>query len=315
MGDIRPVGGHWKNRLVRGEAANAVDFWEMLYDAETGFDMVKKLAYGYSDGHHGDFLLKRIEALTIRGTGKNGWIPANIFGYVLEGTCRSVSNLLERFHQSFLYYILPRSDRYMSNGDYFIPLGMLLAIPLIFAVKLWFEDITIDPSDPIQHTSEELKSNHTSDEKDWLNLVCCYLAISYAISHVVLHDWHATYLACIFPDIYLELSKKTEILPSLNGFNIKKFKSFTCFFITVGFLCFSLINFSVVFIILLFLSPMIIGIFAFPKTFSKLLFLYCFSLQFLGRRNLLTFKVHYFRLNHDYLTFNLIIYFLIPVLL
>ena len=103
LSDVEAVGGHWKGRLVRPDAPTPTDFWEFFYDFETGFDMVKKLAIGYSDGHHGDFLLERIEALTIRGTGKGGWIPANIFGYAIEGTSRSINNLLERFHQSFLY--------------------------------------------------------------------------------------------------------------------------------------------------------------------------------------------------------------------
>ena len=134
----RPVGGMWKNRLVRPTSPQADDAEGLIYDVETTLEMVKKLGIGKSDGHHGDFLLRKIEALTIRGLGKNGRYDLKFVGYLVEGVSRSVNNLLELFHQSFFYYLLPRSDRYMSNGDYFIPLIMLILIPLVFGVKFWF---------------------------------------------------------------------------------------------------------------------------------------------------------------------------------
>lgn len=40
-------------------------------------------------------------------------------GRVLEGICRSLNNLLERFHQSFFFYLLPATNRYISIGVYF----------------------------------------------------------------------------------------------------------------------------------------------------------------------------------------------------
>lgn len=38
---------------------------------------------------------------------------------VVEGIFRSLNNLLERFHQSYFFYLLPASDRYVSIGKYF----------------------------------------------------------------------------------------------------------------------------------------------------------------------------------------------------
>merc|ERR1712156_641304 len=130
----------WKNRLVRPTSPQADDAEGLIYDVETTLEMVKKLGIGKSDGHHGDFLLRKIEALTIRGLGRNGKYDLKFVGYLVEGVSRSVNNLLELFHQSFFYYLLPRSDRYMSNGDYFIPLIMLILIPLVFGVKFWFSE-------------------------------------------------------------------------------------------------------------------------------------------------------------------------------
>lgn len=37
-------------------------------------------------------------------------------GRVLEGILRSLNNLLERFHQSYFFYLLPGNDRYISIG-------------------------------------------------------------------------------------------------------------------------------------------------------------------------------------------------------
>ena len=35
---------------------------------------------------------------------------------VLEGVCRSLNNLLEKFHQSFFFYLLSATNRYISIG-------------------------------------------------------------------------------------------------------------------------------------------------------------------------------------------------------
>ena len=35
---------------------------------------------------------------------------------VLEGIFRSLNNLLERFHQSFFFYLMPATSRYISIG-------------------------------------------------------------------------------------------------------------------------------------------------------------------------------------------------------
>lgn len=56
---------------------------------------------------------------------------------VLEGIVRSLNNLLEPFHQSFFFYLLPESHRYVSIGLYMPPFGCLLLGPAIMAIVLW----------------------------------------------------------------------------------------------------------------------------------------------------------------------------------
>lgn len=55
----------------------------------------------------------------------------------LEGMFRSLNNLLERFHQSFFFYLLPSTHRYVSIGLYMPPLGCLIVGPLCTAVVFW----------------------------------------------------------------------------------------------------------------------------------------------------------------------------------
>jgi len=50
---------------------------------------------------------------------------------VLEGILRSLNNLLERFHQSFFFYILASTERFVSIGNYMPGVGFLLLMPLL----------------------------------------------------------------------------------------------------------------------------------------------------------------------------------------
>lgn len=56
---------------------------------------------------------------------------------VVEGIFRSLNNLLEEFHQSFFFYLLPESHRYVSIGLYMPPFGCLLLGPVIMAIVQW----------------------------------------------------------------------------------------------------------------------------------------------------------------------------------
>ncbi|EDO29993.1 predicted protein, partial [Nematostella vectensis] len=101
--------------------------------------MMLRQASGLPSANHGLFHKFRVEAVTLRGV-KDGRYHQHGFyniGRVLEGICRSLNNLLERFHQSFFFYLLPSPGRYVSIGMYMPPFGCLLLGPLITAVLLW----------------------------------------------------------------------------------------------------------------------------------------------------------------------------------
>ncbi|KAL9974545.1 hypothetical protein ACROYT_G011593 [Oculina patagonica] len=96
-------------------------------------------ASGRASGNHGLFHRYRIEALTMKEGGEN-WEYGRGFletGKVIEGIFRSLNNLLEQFHQSFFFYLLPESHRYVSIGLYMPPFGCLLLGPVIMAIVYW----------------------------------------------------------------------------------------------------------------------------------------------------------------------------------
>ena len=95
-----------------------------------------------ANGNHGLFHRMGIEAVTLEGVNLNSKAAAKAakkkkkkypevdlyqMGRVIEGTFRSLNNLLERFHQSFFYYVLPSSSRYVSIGMYMPGFGVLAA--------------------------------------------------------------------------------------------------------------------------------------------------------------------------------------------
>jgi hypothetical protein len=56
-----------------------------------------------------------------------------LFFRVVESTFRSLSNLNERLHQSFYYYLLSNTFRYVSIGQYLIPYFIVLGSMCAFA--------------------------------------------------------------------------------------------------------------------------------------------------------------------------------------
>ncbi|XP_053950679.1 glycosylphosphatidylinositol anchor attachment 1 protein [Anastrepha ludens] len=134
-------------------------------------EMLMSQATGIPNGNHGLFHRYRIESLTLeavkRITNSNN---NNRFGTGLsllktvEGISRSLNNLLERFHQSYFFYILVQNDRFVSIGD-FMPCLIALASPMfIKAFLLWLTTTTSD------ETKSEEKESSVHEEKSPIQL-------------------------------------------------------------------------------------------------------------------------------------------------
>lgn len=120
----------------------ADEFKEWSYAFRTLMAMVSTQATGVPNGNHGLFLRFGIDAVTIEGypkTDKGTSADFYQMGRVLEGVFRSLNNLLERFHQSYFFYLQPATDRYISIGMYMPCLGLLCAGLFIKAFALWLK--------------------------------------------------------------------------------------------------------------------------------------------------------------------------------
>lgn len=91
---------------------------------------------GYPTGPHSGFIPYHVDAITLQPTGE-GWHDEMAMGRVVEGSFRSLNNLLEHLHQSFFFYLLMQKNRFVSIGTY-LPSAMLLAANFtIMAIFLW----------------------------------------------------------------------------------------------------------------------------------------------------------------------------------
>ncbi|KAF3789167.1 Glycosylphosphatidylinositol anchor attachment 1 protein, partial [Nymphaea thermarum] len=101
-------------------------------------------ALGIPTGLHGAFRDYQVDAVTLEISPKtsldNDMLRTAFIlkmGRLVEGTIRSVNNLLEKFHQSFFLYLLTAPNRFVSVGIYMIPF-MLLILPLpVLAAALY----------------------------------------------------------------------------------------------------------------------------------------------------------------------------------
>ncbi|GLV39733.1 Glycosylphosphatidylinositol anchor attachment 1 [Carabus blaptoides fortunei] len=114
----------------RGAFRSHDPYLEWKYSFQTMMSMIATQSTGVPNGNHGLFHRFGIEALTMEGFAKqkDRGNAADFMGMgrILESLFRSLNNLLERFHQSYFFYLLPSSDRFVSIGLY-IPVVMCLA--------------------------------------------------------------------------------------------------------------------------------------------------------------------------------------------
>ncbi|KAL2210517.1 Glycosylphosphatidylinositol:protein transamidase, GAA1 component [Sarocladium strictum] len=91
---------------------------------------------GAAAGPHSSFIPYHVDAVTLQPFGQ-GWHEEMALGRLVEGSFRSLNNLLEHLHQSFFFYLLMDKDRFVSIGTY-LPSAMLLAANFsIMAIFLW----------------------------------------------------------------------------------------------------------------------------------------------------------------------------------
>ncbi|EFA06039.1 glycosylphosphatidylinositol anchor attachment 1 protein [Tribolium castaneum] len=126
----------FKNRPNK-HLKDPVNDW--FYSFQTLLAMISTQATGIPNGNHGLYHRFGIEALTLESTPLKGGNKAGfpIVGRIIEGIFRSLNNLLERFHQSFFFYLLPSSERFISIGLYMPAICLIAGALFIKACANW----------------------------------------------------------------------------------------------------------------------------------------------------------------------------------
>ncbi|KAI8067458.1 Gaa1-like protein [Gongronella butleri] len=99
---------------------------------------MKSQVFGHPSSDAGLYLRYKIDAVTIHGIHGTNQLHS-LFGFhrigiLVESTFRSLNNLLEHFHQSFFFYMLPKPNRYVSIGVYMPPV-IVYACCLVFQIS------------------------------------------------------------------------------------------------------------------------------------------------------------------------------------
>lgn len=137
--------------------------------------MILTQSTGVPNGNHGLFHRYGIEAVTMEAHKRESTNHqrksqgANALIKLIEGISRSLNNLLERFHQSFFFYLLVASDRFVSIGDYMPSLSLIAGSLLLKAFILWLKvnQQLSDAKDAKDAQNEDNEENYVSIEADF----------------------------------------------------------------------------------------------------------------------------------------------------
>lgn len=121
--------------IAGGQMGMGVGLQEMWTHRDTYRDRLEtmlrgmlKQGLGTASGAHSAFIPYHVDAVTLSPYG-DGWQDEMAMGRVIEGTFRSLNNLLEKLHQSFFFYLLMSTERFVSIGTY-LPSAMLAELSL-----------------------------------------------------------------------------------------------------------------------------------------------------------------------------------------
>lgn len=155
---VQVAQGHGIRCSLHGMASQGDSYTDRLTTIAKG---VLSQAAGHATGPHSAFMPYHIDAITLKTVG-DGWHDEMSLGKVTESLMRSINNLLEHLHQSFFFYILLSTKRFVSIGSY-LPAAMLIAGSCtIMALALWLRAGNTAP--PVS-AAEQKTEEKSADEK------------------------------------------------------------------------------------------------------------------------------------------------------
>lgn len=196
-------------KMVNTRRHSAAASWRK--NIEKMLAMVMTQASGVPTGNHGLYHRYGIEAVTLEGVAKKS--PASSTSTnsllpllkVVEGMSRSLNNLLEKFHQSFFFYVIVAHDRFVSIGDYMPCIGLMASALMIKALLHWLE-----LSGQQQNDSDKQKTA-TSEGKQKPQFDLITVGLLFIIAHAL--GFLALYLHTVKPlnDLIFSYGIATEV--------------------------------------------------------------------------------------------------------
>ncbi|XP_058793026.1 glycosylphosphatidylinositol anchor attachment 1 protein [Phymastichus coffea] len=267
----------FQRRFDTYEKDKVKKWWYQFY---TLMSMILTQATGIPTGNHGLFHRYGIEAVSLEGfdNSKDG-APRNFYhvGRVVESVVRSLNNLLERFHQSFFFYILPCTDRYISIALYMLSLVLMMAGVFIKAFAIWLrlQDSTTNQTDEKKISSNlknspqqgtEFNVGSIASEILWTHTVGVSLMASPKfLTSILMH-----HLSLRTEDaIYYSFSTITLLSILWPIFNMKRLSKYsntalvcviTCVEFATALMCIAMHNFSLAFLAALLYVPIVLAI-------------------------------------------------------
>ena len=190
----------------------------------------------------------RIQAVTLKACGEQGNIDITTFGRVPEAIFRAVNNLLEKFHQSFFFYLMLAPRNFVSISSY-LPSAVIISI--VYATFSLDALVNTPFGSPVFYNTESLIS---------LVIWSIALATSYLLAQTFVYapipELLLSINACIIMVPYL-LRKPISILKEPLSYRIRVF----------GFLYMSLALTSL--LVINFPLAFVMGVLSFPMTLVK----------------------------------------------
>lgn len=191
----------------------------------------------------------RIQSVTIRAHGTSGAHDVTTFGRIPEAMFRSINNLLEKFHQSFFFYIL-LAPRYFVSISSYLPCAVALSVSFaIAALHTVFNN---------RYRTLPLSSKHNLVS---LLMWCASLALSFVVAQL--------FLKYPSPRALLLSSMLAPFAPLLTGAEFKIPDPLSYRLKTIAYLYFSLVLTSL--LMINFPLAFSMSIVALPMTFVKTL--------------------------------------------
>jgi len=187
--------------------------------------------------------------------------------FISLGFIRSLNNLLERFHQSFFFYLNVNRRNFVSIATYMVPLGLIVLPAILRSLVLYMSFFTSSSTSTNTYaTHGRTMKFHVNYSPIFFEIFEC-VGLSYALIWIPLK---LTFLSICLITMFI-----SPIILCPFRSNERQFDYFQFILLLIGSAllgCLSLLNYSMAFLIACFLMPcyLIAGCSKFDHWFIKL---------------------------------------------